>query len=312
MLLLKIGQVNLVFTSIHDSQFGFKQAILDSTKVIPTTAGNRQTKSDTHEGRLLSAMKVVFSGGESCNQLDALHRMLMTGQNYKILAWPKFYSFMTSEIGFYVAIPIGQLMINYLIPSKVTSDPIDLAKDIYIADGQQGWIVITLNMIHKDQFGVKFSVFELGNLVKKLKLHGKELGKQLLLQKDMNLQALYKQIMEEGVKVSQGVNKSAVQEKIPAIIQGLPNKDLVKVALDAIKRLEQRHILEHDQSETKYEADLYQHLIAAWCGSTTNVVTCQVPSGQGKTVTMALLALLELDRLQSQEDFESLDISMEE
>ena len=100
--------------------------------------------------------------------------MMVKGVNFKILAWPKFYAFMSSEVAFYVAINIGQLMINYLIPAKVTSDPVDLAKDIYIADGQQGWIVIALNAIHKDQFGVKFSVVELGNLIKKLKLHERD------------------------------------------------------------------------------------------------------------------------------------------
>ena len=118
--------------------------------------------------------------------------------------------------------------------------------------------------------------------------------------------------MEDGLKVSQGVNKNVVQERLPALIQSMPNKDLVNVALAALKRLEQRHILEHDQSETKYEPDAYQHLIAAWSGSNTKVVTCQVPSGQGKTTIMALLGLLELDRLQSQADFDSLGIDMDE
>jgi hypothetical protein len=33
--------------------------------------------------------------------------------------------------------------------------------------------------------------------------------------------------MNEGLKVAQGVNKSAVKEKLPAIIAGLENKALV-------------------------------------------------------------------------------------
>ena len=129
-------------------------------------------------------------------------------------------------------------MVNYLIAAKVTSDPVDLVKDIYIADGQQGWIVTALNMIHKDQFGVKFSVAELGNLVKKLKLHGKEHGKALLLQPKLNLQTLLKQLMEDGVKVAQGVNKNAVEAMLPKMIESMANKDLVNLALTAIKRLE--------------------------------------------------------------------------
>jgi hypothetical protein len=44
--------------------------------------------------------------------------------------------------------------------------------------------------------------------------------------------------MEDGLKVSQGVNKNAVQERLPALIQSMPNKDLVNFALNALKRLE--------------------------------------------------------------------------
>ena len=33
-----------------------------------------------------------------------------------------------------MAIGIGTLFVNYLIPSKVTSDPSEVAKDIYHAD----------------------------------------------------------------------------------------------------------------------------------------------------------------------------------
>jgi hypothetical protein len=33
--------------------------------------------------------------------------MMVKGVNFKILAWPKLYSFISSEIAFYVAISIG-------------------------------------------------------------------------------------------------------------------------------------------------------------------------------------------------------------
>jgi hypothetical protein len=44
--------------------------------------------------------------------------------------------------------------------------------------------------------------------------------------------------MEDGVKVAQGVNKNAVEAMLPKMIESMANKDLVNLALTAIKRLE--------------------------------------------------------------------------
>ena len=137
--------------------------------------------------------------------------MLCLKDCYKILAWPKFYHYVCSQLPFYSAIDIGTLFVLFLNPDQVTIDPYQLAYDIYQADSIDPWAVNELNIAGSKAINTKFSMVQLGYFVKKLRLQSKEQGRKLVRDNAHRLHELYKDLMNEGLKVAQGVNKNDVK-----------------------------------------------------------------------------------------------------
>lgn len=128
--------------------------------------------------------------------------MLCFKDSYKILAWPKFYNYICTQMAFYSAVDIGTLFVLYLNPDQVTMDPYQLAYDIYQADCVEPWAVTELIIASQKSMNTKFSMVQLGYFVKKLRLQNKETGKKLVKENANRLHELYKELMEEGLKVA--------------------------------------------------------------------------------------------------------------
>jgi len=71
-----------------------------------------------------------------------------------------------------------------------------------MADSINGWVVVELNKIYPLAVNTKLNVVELGNFVKKLRVHTKEAGKKLIAEYSGKLHDLYRSLMQDGLKVA--------------------------------------------------------------------------------------------------------------
>lgn len=139
---MKYGLIQMLCDRIYAVQGEFSEVVIKSTfATIATESSSRQNKANKHETRLLTSAKQVYCLGETANAYDELFKLMLTEDNYKILAHSKLLIFLCRKQTSTRAMEIAKLFVAAL--KSEDTDPVEAAVGICETD-KDLWIVKAL------------------------------------------------------------------------------------------------------------------------------------------------------------------------